>query len=92
MTFVCATKTSEWGIQIRRGEVYEMERVIYGDFPIHTSFKAHPNTGELRLTTPIKEAVFEFFTENTYDLVCNSLVKCLRGAEKELMEGAMKKQ
>lgn len=86
MTFFCTTEELEWQIQIRRGEVYEMERVIYGYPATHTSFKARPNTGELRLTTPIKESVFKFFDDNAYDVVCNSLAECLRGTDKALME------
>lgn len=86
MTFFCTTEELEWQIQIRRGEVYEMERVIYGYPATHTSFKASPNKGELRLTTPIKESVFKFFDDNAYDVVCNSLAECLRGTDKALME------
>ena len=86
MTFFCTTEELEWQIQIRRGEVYEMERVIYGYPATHTSFKARPNTGGLRLTTPIKESVFKFFDDNAYDVVCNSLAECLRGTDKALME------
>ena len=92
MTFFCTTEKLEWQIQIRRGEVYEMKRIIYGYSATHTSFKAHPNTGEFRLTTPIKESVFEFFTENAYDVVCDSLTRCLRGADRELIEQVMEKQ
>lgn len=86
MTFTCVTNAEEWTIQLYRGEVSEMERIIHGKTPLHTVFKALPNRGEIRLTTPIKEAVFQFFTANAYDLVCNSLNRSLRGADKELME------
>ena len=86
MTFFCTTEKLEWQIQIRRGEVNEMERVIYGYPAIHTSFKTSPNKGEHRLTTPIKESVFKFFDDNAYDVVCNSLAECLRGTDKALME------
>ncbi len=88
MTFFCTTEELEWQIQIRRGEVYEMERVIYGYPATHTSFKARPNTGEHRLTTPIKESVFKFFADNTYDEVCASLANHLTGTDKAMMEQA----
>lgn len=88
MTFFCTTEELEWQIQIRRGEVYEMERVIYGYPATHTSFKARPNTGEHRLTTPIKESVFKFFVDNTYDEVCASLASRLTGTDKAMMEQA----
>lgn len=88
MTFFCTTRKQEWQVQIRRGVVYEMKRVVYGNSAIQTSFKAHPNTGELRLTTPIKESVFKFFADNTYDEVCASLASRLTGTDKAMMEQA----
>ena len=88
MTFFCTTRKQEWQVQIRRGVVYEMKRVVYGYPATHTSFKARPNTGELRLTTPIKESVFKFFADNTYDEVCASLANHLTGTDKAMMEQA----
>lgn len=88
MTFFCTTRKQEWQVQIRRGVVYEMKRVVYGYPATHTSFKARPNTGEHRLTTPIKESVFKFFVDNTYDEVCASLANHLTGIDKAMMEQA----